>query len=151
MSNVRRGNYGQGFVVLEEDKVNGGGVDPMRLLSRLTAPDYQPPLLPTVALELLALSRKPSIGIRDIAVLWDLPQELRLVLAHHLAFGATEPVHPLAAVTYLAEQLAIQFGAAFADENEGLFVNKAIAELRITDVQFQHLEQVARETVTQLT
>jgi hypothetical protein len=54
-----------------------------------------------------------------IAVLWNLPQELRLVLSHHLAFGAADPVYPLAAVTYLAEHILIQLGMGFADENMG--------------------------------
>jgi HD-like signal output (HDOD) protein len=79
-----------------------------------------------------------------IAVLWDLPQELRLVLTHHLEFERTMPVHPMAAVTYFAEALANKLNLGFADENEGHGIEKAVRELRISDKQLAYVESEAK-------
>ncbi len=78
-----------------------------------------------------------------IAVLWNLPQSLRLVLSHHLTFATTEPVHPMAAVTYLAECLANQNDAGFAEENDGAFVERARKQLSIPEARLPELGRAA--------
>jgi len=292
MPKIRSGDYGHGVVELSDEAVSNVALDTQQLLRRLADPGFQPPVLPSIAIELLSLSRKPSIGIRDIAlllerdpvltadmlrlvqsaamrgtspirtidealvrlglrraselffraamesrlfkcggaeavferlrkhcvataelsrlvcrqtslfddsaylcgllhdvgiagcllaigcarnsnpeqefrriwpairgaqskfalhvaVLWDLPEELRLVLSHHLEFGRRVPSHPLAAVTYLAEQLASRYGAAFEDENDAQYLDQAIQSLRLTPTHLTQLERIAEEHVTQ--
>ncbi len=280
-------NHGRKLVRLEDPAPLCPALNPMQLLHRITGPDYHPPVLPSVAVELIALSRKPSVRMRDIAalleqdpvltadtlrivqssafegnspirtinealvrlglrraselffraaleaklfrcsraeavferlrkhsiavadlsrlicgktafpedsaylcgllhdvgiagcllaigcdksdqiesfeaiwptismvhgevalhlaVLWNLPEELRLVLSHHLAFSSTAPVHPLAAITYLAEFFARESGMGFADENDGSQLEKAANTLQLTAVQTKQLSEWSRE------
>jgi HD-like signal output (HDOD) protein len=86
-----------------------------------------------------------------IAVLWDLPAEFQLVLAHHLAFGRTNPVHPLAAVTYLAEHLANQADCGFADEHPGTDIDRALVTLSLTSRQLDDLTKTAKDICSAVT
>lgn len=86
-----------------------------------------------------------------IAVLWDLPAELQLVLAHHLAFGRTNPVHPVAAVTYLAEHLANQADCGFADEHPGTFIDRALLTIGVTCRQLDELAKSAKDICNAVT
>jgi HD-like signal output (HDOD) protein len=286
----RSPNHGRGVVRLEGPSPAVAELNPLQLLHRITGPDYHPPVLPSVAVELIAFSRKPSVRMRDIAalleqdpvltadtlrivqssafegnspirtidealvrlglrraselffraaleaklfrcsraeavferlrrhaiavadlsrlicrktafpedsaylcgllhdvgiagcllaigcdksdqldsfeamwptvsavhakvalhlaVLWNLPEELRLVLAHHLAFATTNPVHPLAAITYLAEVFARESGMGFEDENDGAQTAKAAATLQLTQQQLKQLGDWSRDLLT---
>ena len=63
--------YGQGRaaiaegddVLLDEDAIVA------QLLACLEAPDYRPPTLPVVAVELMSLSQRPDVAIKDIVLL----------------------------------------------------------------------------------
>jgi HD-like signal output (HDOD) protein len=48
--------------------------------------------------------------------LWELPSDIQLVLRHHHRFRIDGRVHPLAAAVCLADWMASQVGAGFADE-----------------------------------
>lgn len=56
--------------MIDLDEAAAGGVDPAllkaALLTLFRSPDYKPPLLPAVALELLELTRKPKTSIADV-------------------------------------------------------------------------------------
>ena len=57
--------YGRGFLDLSE---LAGDDDALRtrLLERFRAPDYQPPVFPRAAAELMALSRRPDVSLADV-------------------------------------------------------------------------------------
>ena len=69
MPKIRSGDYGHGVVELSDEAASNVELDTQQLIRRLADPGFQPPVLPSIAIELLSLSRKPSIGIRDIALL----------------------------------------------------------------------------------
>jgi HD-like signal output (HDOD) protein len=85
-----------------------------------------------------------------LVTVWNLPDEIRLVLSHHLTYGMTNPAHPLAAVTYLAECMAASLGVGFANENRGQHIGAAMRQLQINDVQLTQLEQVAKQSLEHL-
>lgn len=76
---------------------------------------------------------------------WNLPTEIQSVIYHHTAFGSTPSPHPLSAVTYFAEHLAIMAGHVFANENSGEHVEKATQILGLTAQQRSHFEENAKE------
>lgn len=63
--------YGQGEAILEldDDVLLDEEELTKRLLDTFSAPHYRPPTLPSVATELLSLSRKPDVAFDDIAAL----------------------------------------------------------------------------------
>jgi HD-like signal output (HDOD) protein len=60
-------NYGKGEAFLD---IDGGGVDPFELSSRISAlfsrPNFKPPMLPAMALEVMKASRKPRSNIDEL-------------------------------------------------------------------------------------
>lgn len=55
-------NYGKGEHVIDDiDSLNAGVLSADDLLRAFRSPDYRPPVLPAVAVELLALSRQPEV------------------------------------------------------------------------------------------
>lgn len=96
----RSKGYGRGT-----HAITGGDLallDPAELaeavFARFAAPDYEPPVLPSVAIQLLELSRKSTTSFRDVQRL--LEQEPLLTgrvlrLARSAAYGTREPVRSL--------------------------------------------------------
>jgi putative nucleotidyltransferase with HDIG domain len=87
-----------------EDARGAIGADALvaRFVELFQAPSYQPPLLPGVALELLALSRKPDTTVQQIATLL----EADPVLAANLLRVANSPMYsPGAPVRSLHESI----------------------------------------------
>jgi len=69
-----------------------------RLLGLFRAPDYKPPLLPAVALELIALSRKPRVQVPEIVALLGRDPMLAaqlLRIAESPVYARGEPVRSL--------------------------------------------------------
>ena len=64
-------NYGQGraSLALDDDVLLDEEELTQRLLATFRGDSYRPPLLPSVATELLSLSQKPDVEIRDITAL----------------------------------------------------------------------------------
>lgn len=64
----RSATYGKGTAILDVDVDDPFGLAD-RLRSTFSSPEYKPPLLPRVAMELYALSRKPSATAQEIVKL----------------------------------------------------------------------------------
>lgn len=74
----------------------------VRLVSLFRAPDYQPPLLPKVALELLKAVRRPNVTFSEVVVLLGSDAMLAagvLRLAQSAAFGVEAPPRSLVEAT----------------------------------------------------
>ncbi len=103
-----------------------------------------PPAWKTVWPSIRAVHGKATV---QMGILWSLPDELRLVLRHHHGFATEPQPHPLAAVTVIAEQLAITVGRGFASESCPEALSKALESLGLPAEQLKRLEQPARELV----
>jgi len=53
MPKIRSGDYGHGVVELSDEAVSNVALDTQQLLRRLADPGFQPPVLPSIAIELL--------------------------------------------------------------------------------------------------
>ena len=64
-------DYGRGSHSIDEDDevLLDGDALVERVLETFVSPGYEPPMLPTVAIELMSLSQKPDVAIRDMAKL----------------------------------------------------------------------------------
>lgn len=86
---------------------------PTDLLARLAAPDYRPPILPAIALELHRLVRKPSVTIGEIAALLERDPMLAgatLRYAHSPLLKGISPIHTLTeALTRIGLRRASEF------------------------------------------
>ena len=58
-------NYGRGEVAIDDD-VGDLLLGPEELIEIIDAPTYQPPVLPAIALEILAMSRSPDLDLRKV-------------------------------------------------------------------------------------
>lgn len=94
--------YGQGSHAISEESLGAGG-SPIaqikaRLLAIFRAPDYKPPLLPAVALELMALARKPRVQLPEVVALLGRDPLLAaqlLRIAQSPVYSRGEPVRSL--------------------------------------------------------
>jgi HD-like signal output (HDOD) protein len=82
--------------------------------------------------------------------LWDLPDELRLVLTHHVRRGVTGRGHPLAAVTQVGEVMAARLGKGFADEAPEARYDLAANELSLDAGSLARLEKSVGEALVKL-
>ncbi|HUJ25543.1 MAG TPA: HDOD domain-containing protein, partial [Myxococcales bacterium] len=90
-------NYGRGVVEIAADST----ADQVRewLRYRFASPDYRPPVLPAVAIQVLALSRKPDADLRDVAKLLEQDPVLAgrvLRLMQTPFYAARTPIRTLA-------------------------------------------------------
>lgn len=95
---------------------------PPDFLARLVAPDYKPPLLPAIAIELNNLLRKPSVSIREIASLLERDPMLSattLRLANSAAQQGNSPIRSISeALTRIGLRRASEFFYRAALESE---------------------------------
>jgi HD-like signal output (HDOD) protein len=100
---ARGRNYGKGFHQIDDVGEFGEcEIDPgelkQRLLEVFRSPDYTPPLLPTVALELLALTRKPNVKSEQVVQLLGSDPLLAgqvLKVAQSALYSRGSPLHSL--------------------------------------------------------
>lgn len=96
----RPDNYGQGVAAIDdaEQSLVDGRFLQHRLKETFASPDYKPPALPAVALELLALSRKPEVSFAAVRKLMERDPILAgrvLVVAQSAAFASAGVVRSL--------------------------------------------------------
>jgi HD-like signal output (HDOD) protein len=80
----------------------------------------------------------------QLAMLWNLPIELRAVLQHHHTFAIERSPHPIAAVTILAEIIAAGTGSGFEDEESTCLLSKAVESLNLNVSELEAIEARAR-------
>jgi len=93
----QRDNYGNGSVDIEIDEADLSSLG-RRILVRFSAPDYQPPALPSVATKLLELSREPEVEFRRITEVLEQDQMLTgkvLARAQSAAYAGSSPTRTL--------------------------------------------------------
>ncbi len=93
----RAENYGRGTVEIDAEFVEERDVLE-RLRTAFRAPDYEPPLLPAAALQLLELARSPDASVRDVLDVLEYDPFIAgrvLRLAQSPAYGAATPVRSL--------------------------------------------------------
>ncbi len=97
---ARREGYGRGTHVIAGGALAVATPEDLarEVLARFSAPDYEPPILPSVAMQLLELSRKSSTSFKDVERL--LEQEPLLTgrvvrIAQSAAYATREPVRNL--------------------------------------------------------
>lgn len=65
MTNRKAASYGKGEHVIDDDSLLGLH-DPGVLLEAFRSPNYQPPVLPQIAVELIELTRRPEVDYQTI-------------------------------------------------------------------------------------
>lgn len=92
-------DYGRGTAEIEEDEPQQSRSEVLdRLRSVLAAPGFRPPMLPSVALEVLALSRRADVSVQDIRAVLERDSLLAgevLKLARSARYAAQTPVRRL--------------------------------------------------------
>lgn len=83
-----------------------------------------------------------------LGILWQLPEEVTDVIAHHHNFVVDGHPNPVGAVVCLADQLAIDLGVGFEPVNEQLLAH-ATESLFLKDVDLKHIKEEARRTADQ--
>jgi HD-like signal output (HDOD) protein len=96
-----------------------------------------------------------------VARIWNLPAEVRHVVAHHHAIVHEGFVHPLSAVVCLAEQLAVDCGrgilaagtvdgAQIVDASGAALLARAQSELRLLPAQLELIRKEAAQVVAKV-
>lgn len=80
----------------------------------------------------------------QLAMLWNLPTELRTILQHHHTFAIEGSPNPMAAVTILAEIIAAGIGAGFEGEESTYLLSKAVESLNLNVSELEAIEARAR-------
>lgn len=91
----------------------------LSLVDRLTAPKYRPPILPVIAVQLMDLSRRPSVKIREIAGLL----EQDPILAADMLKVTHSAILALSAPIRTVEEALVRLGMRRSTE---LFVHAAL-------------------------
>jgi HD-like signal output (HDOD) protein len=97
-----------------------------------------------------AIKKVHAACAQTILTLWQLPEELRLILSHHHSVASQKQLHPVAAATYLAELLACRLDVGFEDEQTEIGIDNAVATLRLGAGQLEQLRAAATKTVERL-
>jgi HD-like signal output (HDOD) protein len=80
----------------------------------------------------------------QLAMLWNLPTELRTILRHHHTFAIERCPNPMASVTILAEIIAAGIGAGFEGEESTYLLSKALELLNLNVSELEVIEKQAR-------
>jgi len=110
-----------------------------QLLACIEAPDYQPPTLPAVAVELMSLSGRADVEIDEVvdlferdslidqragelmAGIWELPEDIQITLSNHHQVIRKGEIHLLSATVAIANEVAHSLGAGvIPKENDSL-------------------------------
>jgi|GEM_PF-2557495 len=86
----------------------------------------------------------------QMAQLWGLPDELRVILRHHHTFAVEPALHPMAAVTVLAEIMAEGSGFGFHGEQADCLIEDACERLQLSAVALEAIERDAVNTISHL-
>lgn len=112
------------------------------------------PLPAATTAEVLSACHEEASGV--VAALWQLPADIRLVLANHHAVVVSGFVHPLTAIVAVAEQLARHFGLGViigeqnCDPTAGEVLRRARTSLQLDDKRMDTLRGQAETLIRSL-